>query len=278
MSKEHAAADQLEDEDFSVLPRPIYAFDRSGIQAVDRAATEEYGIPSLLLMENAARSVADEILCLEGERGSDEPARPVLILCGKGNNGADGLALARHLHNEGFVVTLGLAFAYSEGVGTEEVQLHLEIVSAMDLPIYEVAEGQPEDALDAILVKMGVDAGAPRIVVDALLGTGLNEPPRGPFARIIKWINGQQAGDDSAVVAVDVPSGLDCDTGLPLGEDAVRADLTVTFVGLKRGFLEEVSQMYLGDLAIGDIGAPVELLARFGRIVTVDEVFDGPLE
>ncbi len=278
MTNSNATSDQLTDEDLTVIPRPIYAFEQEGVQAVDRAAIEEYGIPSILLMENAARAVADEILCLEAERSVDQPHRPVLILCGKGNNGADGLALARHLHNEGFIPTIALAFDTSQPVGTEELHTHLQIVDAMEIPIFEIDAARPAEALNAILQEMGIERNAPHIIVDALLGTGLANAPQPPIDQIIHWVNDHDQSEDSAIVAVDVPSGLDCDTGLPLGVDAVRAELTVTFVGLKKGFLEAAAQPFIGDLAIGDIGAPVELLERFGRIVTADQVFDEPTE
>ena len=100
---------------------------------------------------------------------------------------------------------------------------------------------------------------SPDVVVDAIFGTGLDRAVGGAAAGWIEWINGQ----DQPVLAVDVPSGLDCDTGAPLGY-AVRADRTVTFVGLKRGFLEPAAQPYIGEVVVVDIGAPIELYERLG--------------
>jgi NAD(P)H-hydrate epimerase len=100
------------------------------------------------------------------------------------------------------------------------------------------------------------------LIVDAIFGTGLDREATGDAARIIEWMNGSKR----PILAADVPSGMDCNTGRPLGA-CVRASRTVTFVGLKPGFLVPDAQKLLGEVVVGDIGAPRELIERFGRRV-----------
>jgi NAD(P)H-hydrate epimerase len=210
-------------------------FDRISGRAVDRDAVERYGIPGIVLMENAARGLLDVTLAMKA-------AGPVVICCGPGNNGGDGYAMGRHLDNRGVEVLL-------------------------------VAIGTPRPGTDAavnreICVRMGLrcvdraQAGAAPagLLVDAILGTGLDRPVHGETAEWIDWLNGR----DTATLAVDVPSGLDCDTGAPLGV-AVRADRTATMVGWKPGFLAEGAAAYTGDVVVVDIGAPRRLLVEHGR-------------
>jgi len=271
---QHPNPDESTDDYESLAGPPIFSFSRRAIQSVDEAAVNEYGIPTLILMENAARSAADEILALEAERNSEEDfARPALILCGKGNNGGDGLALARHLANDGFAVQIILAFDPEKDSPTDAVRSHLKIANAMRLPVLTIDQKNPRSTLDQLLENVGLER-APIIIVDSLLGTGLSNPPRPPYDQLINWINQRGAQHDASVVAIDLPSGLDCDTGKPLGPTAVHAQLTVTFVGLKVGFLQPDAQLYIGDIAIGDIGAPFALSQQFGRPVTAADVFD----
>jgi NAD(P)H-hydrate epimerase len=109
------------------------------------------------------------------------------------------------------------------------------------------------------------DREVPALVVDAIFGTGLDRPVEGRPAEVIDWINRIMARG-RPVLAVDVPSGLDCDTGLPLGH-AVRATATVTFVARKPGLLEPPGRDHAGRVTVADIGAPRELVERFGRPV-----------
>ena len=217
-----------------------HLLDRESVRAVDRAAIDEYGIPGIVLMENAARGLAAEALrMLRG--AANEPPR-VLIICGRGNNGGDGYALARHLHNAGIAPVLA-------PLGEPPIESDAGINDAIcrRMGIRRIALDALEGCADADLV------------VDAIFGTGLDRPVSGEAARIIDWING--AG--RPVLAVDVPSGLDCDTGRPLGT-AVRATRTVTFVGLKPGLARSHAAPLVGEVVVVDIGAPVELTHRFG--------------
>ncbi len=209
---------------------------REEVRAIDRRAIEEFGVPGAVLMENAGRGAA-EVLGALGVRG------PVLICCGKGNNGGDGFVIARHLDNRGLPVRV-LLFAKPEEL-TGDAALNYEILRRSGVPI-DVRAGQPIDA-EALRQELA----AAEWVVDALFGTGLAGAVRPPFDRVIAAINASGA----KVLAVDIPSGLDCDTGEPLGA-AVRAQHTVTFVATKRGFANPAARAWVGEVHVADIGAP----------------------
>ena len=220
----------------SINPREPIRLSRAQVREIDRRAIEQFHIPGVVLMENAARAVTDA--ALEMLRGVEDPN--VTIICGGGNNGGDGLAVARHLHNRGF--TVDIALAVNPDTYRNEALANWRIIQAMGLPITPI-----EDA--DILLRGGVD-----FLVDALFGTGLATPPRD--SRLIELMNEY----DVPVLAVDVPSGLDCDTGDPLGPTCVRATRTVTFVAEKMGFANPNSRQYLGQVTVGDIGCPRELI------------------
>jgi len=229
-------------------PAPL-VFDREGVRAVDRAAIEEYGIPGMVLMENAARGLADHAVAMMANLADQAPehARPVaLIICGSGNNGGDGYALARHLHNRDEQVLIA---PLDEPKAGTDAWINREICRRMNLPQIDL------DGLFAM-----ADLGDIGLIVDAIFGTGLDKPVSGKAARVIEWINARKR----PVLAVDVPSGLDCNSGRVLGK-AVRAMKTVTFVGLKTGFIGLDAQSLLGEVVVADIGAPIELLERFGK-------------
>ncbi len=233
-------------------------FSRAKIRELDRLALEQYAIPSILLMENAARGVASVIL--EGLQGVDEPA--VLAVCGPGNNGGDGLAVARHLSNRG--VKVAIVLAAPEAKYTGDALTNLRIARAMELPIV-VAEKSAGEAIATAIASIG----EPVVIVDAIFGTGLDRPATGIAADLIVQMNTKKMGG-STVVAIDVPSGLDCDTGAPAkdasGEGpAVQADLTIALAGIKAGYMTQTAQAHVGELAVVDIGAPRALMAQLGH-------------
>jgi NAD(P)H-hydrate epimerase len=233
-------------------PDDILVFSRARVRDVDRLAVEEFGIPSIVLMENAAIGLCEVALeMLEGLGGS-----AALIACGPGNNGGDGLALARHLHNAGVEVHIVLAADPSRYGG--DAAINLRIAQKMDLPLTISAPPDPGVALDRAAAALP----RPAIIVDALLGTGVDRPVTGPLRTLIERLNSLRT-PQSPVLAADLPSGLDADTGEPLGA-AVVADATVTFVGLKPGFLTLAAQPFVGEIHIADIGAPAELVRRLG--------------
>ncbi len=214
---------------------------REQVRLVDRRAIEEYHIPGIVLMENAAigaASVAGEIL------GTGR-AKRAMILCGGGNNGGDGLAIARHLQNAGIAVEIGLCIDPAGYKG--DALINWEIVRAMKLPSFVASP-------DAIRGK-GCD-----LVIDAIFGTGLSQAPRSPFDRIAAAVN----SSGKPVLAIDLPSGLDCDTGRPLGA-CIRATRTVTLVAMKAGFAHEESRQWTGQVSVAGIGCPVELVEEIAR-------------
>jgi NAD(P)H-hydrate epimerase len=186
-----------------------------------------------MLMENAGRGVADR-LCALGIGG------PVIICCGAGNNGGDGFVIARHLDLRGLEVRVLLAADPAKLAG--DAALNHRVLSASDVPIEAFDERQL--------------AGADWIV-DCLLGTGARGEPRPPLDRIIDAINAAGV----PVMAVDVPSGLDCDTG-QAAMHTIRARHTCTFVAMKPGFLVPAAREFTGEVHVCDIGAPRKLLAE----------------
>lgn len=267
---------------------------REQVRRVDELAVRKYGMCGLVLMENAGRNAAEIIDREFGLRapasgaasvstsfGAAGPGAPgpvnaefaaprgrAVIFCGTGNNGGDGCVIARHLHNAGWHVRL--AIAGEEARMSPDMLANFRIVEAMRLDIFCMADqGDRISACDSIA--------AGEVVIDALLGTGFRGMMREDLAELIAGMN--QRVDElraivarkadqphSAVVAVDVPSGLDCDTGEP-GGVAIRADLTITFVASKVGFENREARVYTGRVDVADIGAPRELIEQVASSV-----------
>jgi NAD(P)H-hydrate epimerase len=203
---------------------------RAQVRAFDRRAVEHFGIPSLVLMENAGRGTAEILLAL-GVKG------PVVICCGKGNNGGDGLVIARYLANHDVEVKV-LLFARTEELSSDAAA-EWRIIQAMRL----ATEIMPaEDVIQKELARADW-------VVDALFGTGLNAPLRPPLDRVAVLINTSTA----RILAVDIPSGLDADTGEAMGV-TIRAQHTATFVAPKVGFKNPNAAAWLGQIHVVDIG------------------------
>jgi NAD(P)H-hydrate epimerase len=207
---------------------------RDEVRAYDKHAIEQLGIPSAVLMENAGRGAAEVLIAL-GIRG------PVVIACGKGNNGGDGLVMARHLSNMGFIVTTLLFAKPTELSADAAIQWNIALQMQLTTQIWQDKQLN-ERHLAAIF-------GRADSIVDALFGTGLTGAVREPFDRIIHCINGSGA----SVFAVDIPSGLDCDTGVSLGS-TIRAEHTVTFVAPKLGYRNPKSLEFTGRVHVVDIG------------------------
>jgi NAD(P)H-hydrate epimerase len=216
---------------------------RAQVREVDRRAIEEYGIPGIVLMENAAHAVADAAIEMIGP----ECIGQVLVLCGPGNNGGDGLAAARHLHNRGADVFIALATDPARYRG--DALTNWRIVQAMKLA------AEPID-----LAKL--ERSTAVLIIDAIFGTGLIEPPREPFAQIVRAVQHSRV----PVLAIDLPSGLDCDSGEPLGPACIRATRTVSLVAEKAGFANPDSRQYTGEVVVGDIGVPPELIEQVASL------------
>lgn len=219
---------------------------------LDRRAMEEFALPGVVLMENAGRAAAE----LADQRFAAAFPGPVLVLCGKGNNGGDGYVIARHLANRGWQVeTLVLA---PRDVIRGDAAVNLDILLRSDAAVAFVPESAP---LAAALGRC-----APRLIIDALLGTGLGSEVDGPFRQAIDWINASSL----PVVAVDIPSGLDADSGRAHGA-AVQATLTVTFACAKLGQVLHPGAALVGVLEVADIGMPRVLLSQVpDALVLVD--------
>jgi len=216
---------------------------REQVRRVDGLAVERYGISGLVLMENAGRNAASIIT---GEYG---PTGRALICCGTGNNGGDGCVIARHLHNAGWSVRL--LVTGDEAQMTPDMLANFRIVRCMGL--------EPRVACDSTELAGALASVRPDdVVIDALLGTGFRGAVRPPTDRLIEGINAAPA---RALVAIDVPSGLDCDSGEP-SNATVRADLTITFVAAKTGFAAAAAAPFVGRVRVADIGAPRELIAE----------------
>jgi NAD(P)H-hydrate epimerase len=213
--------------------------DRKQVREVDRRAVAEYGLSGLVLMENAGRGVADK-LCQLGVDGL------VLICCGKGNNGGDGLVIARHLDLRRLPVKVLLFADATELTGDAAVNFH--IVQKCGVPIEVVLDPVDTARLDR-------EFAPAEWIVDALLGTGATGEPRPPYDRAIARIN----ASGKPIVAVDLPSGLDCDTGQPAA-NTIRAAHTCTFVAAKPGFFAVGADQFTGQVHVLDIGAPRKLV------------------
>ena len=221
---------------------------RAEVRDIDRRAIEEFGLPGIVLMENAGRGAAELLHALA-------PGATVAIVCGRGNNGGDGFVIARHLEAAGHQVRVLLAAAPEAYAGDAAINLRIVERSGSSIICLATAD---EEAWRREL------AGAAWIV-DALLGTGAVGPPRGAIAIAITAINDMRAAtvDVAArVLAVDLPSGLDADTGAAAGP-CVRADLTATFVAEKAGFANPSAAAFTGTVHVLGIGAPAALLRRF---------------
>jgi NAD(P)H-hydrate epimerase len=213
---------------------------------VDQFAQEALGFSGLVLMENAGRGVAD-VLCRFGIAG------PVAICCGKGNNAGDGFVIARHLGLRGHDVRVLLWAEPEELAGDAADNFH--ILAKTDVPIEVFGSMHDPARLERLLDGVAW-------IVDALLGTGSRGEPRPPLDAVIDQLNAAVAPK----LAVDLPSGLDCDTGEP-ATHTIRATETCTFVAAKVGFAMPSAARYLGRLHVLDIGIPPEMIGRAGENV-----------
>jgi ADP-dependent NAD(P)H-hydrate dehydratase / NAD(P)H-hydrate epimerase len=214
------------------------------IRELDRLAIEEYGIPGAVLMENAGRGAAGVLM----ERFPEAAETGVTIVAGTGNNGGDGFVIARHLANRGVAADVFIA-GNLESVRQGESAANLATIRKMGIPVVPIAGDEDLAALGDSIATRGV-------VVDALLGTGLEREVTGIFSRVIALIN-----DGYAILSVDIPSGISSDTGTVLGS-AVTAGVTVTFGLPKVGTLVHPGAEHCGELIVLDIGIPEKLAAR----------------
>ena len=208
---------------------PLYTAQQT--RALDRCAIEDHSLPGITLMSRAAQATFDSLI------GTWPEPECVQVLCGTGNNGGDGFLVADLAHKRGIKTTV-LQVGDADKIGGDALLARQQAL-ANGVEILPFEEG--------LVLSLGV-------VVDALLGTGLGGDVRGAYVDAIDEIN--RAG--APVVAVDIPSGLCSDSGRVLGR-AVRADLTVSFIGLKRGLFTLQAMDHTGELQFADLGVPAQV-------------------
>ncbi|MFZ5802576.1 MAG: NAD(P)H-hydrate epimerase [Candidatus Omnitrophota bacterium] len=214
----------------------------SVIRDLESRAASVYGIPTLLLMENAGRGVAEFLF-------HHERSGRVTVVAGTGNNGGDGFVAARHLSNKGFSVGVLLVGSLTQLRG--DAALNASVAKKMAIPILEILEATPEAEIRGMI-------GRSEIILDALFGIGLNKPVTGIQKTVIEAVN-QHPG---LILAVDIPSGIQADTGEVLGV-AVQATHTATLAVPKRGLFQGAGPQHAGQIFVVDIGIPRELLRPF---------------
>jgi len=221
----------------------MFAVTAAEMRQLDRLTIDKYGVPSLQLMEDAGRSVVDVVL----KRFPRHTKRGVLVIVGKGNNGGDGLVIARLLKKKKIPCAVVCAAPREEL--SPDAAVNLKRYLGTKGSFVEVSPGQ----LDLLTRKIKGKA----ILVDALLGTGLRHPVAGFYGDLVELMN----ASGLPIVAVDVPSGLDSDRGHPLGA-TIKAEVTVTFGFPKTGQLTYPGLSYVGDLVVADIGIRSEAVAE----------------
>jgi len=212
------------------------------MRRADAAAIEQYGVPSLLLMENAARSAAD---ILERRYSGVVRHRTALLLCGSGNNGGDGFALARHLYSRGWRVFLW--WVGSRERMSPETAVNFEAARRLGLPITHVGEERSAPLPPPA-----------ELLIDALLGVGARLPLRGAIVELLRAVRSLPAHR----VALDVPTGLDAETGCA-DADAFAAELTITMFALKTGLLLNDGQRLCGTVEIASLGVPASIAHEY---------------
>ncbi len=221
---------------------------------VDRLTTEKYGIPSILLMENAAHAAARVIT---EKLGGSVKGKSFLILCGKGNNGGDGAALARILWTQGAFVIVNLFGGITETKG--DANINFEICKKLDI--------DNQKFLPAILFQEYEDLSEWQkqklndydLIIDAIFGTGLTRKIKEDLEKIISRVNSNQRNYKTKIFSIDVPSGLNSDLSQSIGEN-IHADIIVTFTAPKPANVLAPAASFGGELIIENIGSPQELI------------------
>lgn len=215
---------------------------------LDNYAITKLGIPSIVLMEEAANKVVQKISCLGSK---------YTIVCGVGNNGGDGLAIARKLillEKEVQIFIVGNLIK-----GSNDFNVNLNILKNMNVGIIEINSDK-----DIQIIRKNIENA--EIIIDCIFGVGLNRNLNDFFSNIIKVLNEGKCKR----IAIDVPSGLNGNSGLSMGE-VVKADITYTFEGIKRGFLEYKALEYLGEVEVLNIGIPKDVKRLHSEEIKIEE-------
>lgn len=221
----------------------------SKMKKLDSQATKRFGISALILMENAGRSAKDEALKMLGKRH----IKRVAIFCGYGNNGGDGFVCARHLINKGVNVEVYLV-GKRKGF-SQESALNYQILRKMNQRFKLIKTSNTPLRLKKY-----------NLIIDAIFGIGLRGELDNFYQKLFNLLNESKV----PILALDIPSGLDADTGLPLGS-AICARKTITFGLLKKGLTKKSAHKFTGKIAIGDISLPKSPIIN-SQIIALDEV------
>ncbi|MBR5430164.1 MAG: NAD(P)H-hydrate dehydratase [Firmicutes bacterium] len=212
------------------------------MRLADQAAINDFGIPGIVLMENAGLAVVAQV---EALLGGDLNGKKAAVFCGGGNNGGDGLVVARHLHNKGCEVRL--YFLSDPDIFRGDALTNYEILCNMGVSGLQLSESRRLNVARMALWSSDV-------AIDAIFGTGLHDDVQGINLEVIQMLN----ESNTPVVSCDIPSGLSSVSGKPLG-DAVKADTTVTFGYCKLGLVLSQARPYVGKLVVADISLPEQV-------------------
>lgn len=216
------------------------------IKAIDHFTINEIGMPSMVLMERAALAIVEELL-----KGETKETLTYDIVCGIGNNGGDGIAVGRLLHQAGKAVTIYLVGDTEHA--SDECRQQLTIADNLKMTIKAFA--------------LTSDSFNGDVVIDALFGIGLSRDVEDPYKQAIDCINKSKG----KIAAIDVPSGLSADAGEVLGQ-AVKAEDTYTIGFMKKGFKKANAQTYTGNIKVLDIGYPADFILE--KIINKEETHD----
>ncbi len=233
------------------MPEPGPALSCAQLRELDRRAQDEGGLSVETLMENAGRAAAEEARRMLESGGKPQPWN-ILILCGSGNNGGDGLAAARILNRQLNPEKFGADAGRSARIETIFLKPadRLKGAALRHFERFKQAGLSSRNVLDGAVSTGGFD-----LIIDAILGTGFDGALTEPLSRAIEAVNASGV----PVLAIDVPSGLNADSGRAQGA-CIRANKTVTLAAMKKGFLNPESRKWTGDIVLRDIGIPQKIL------------------
>lgn len=213
------------------------------IQKMDDIAINEYGVPSIALMENAGRTMSNEVRRML----KDRKTKNAIVVCGVGNNAGDGFVMARHLANANFGVHI---FQVGKSADLKkDAAINYKIIKNMGIEVKEIESFNEEDA---------THLGQCDVVVDAIFGVGLSRTIEEPYKSIIETMNNHS----SRIVSVDIPSGLNGTTGEIYGT-CIKANRTITFSFAKEGFYVNEGPNHVGKVVVREIGIPVDIHEKF---------------
>ena len=262
----------------------IYIGDKTTTAKVDRTCIEKYGISELVLMENAATSAFYRILEIEKEiyrnikdriRDTDFedfdssifsglPFKRIAILCGSGNNGGDGFVLARKLKAAGRKVDI--LFVGNQDKMSQSAQTNYDIIQRLGLDIKHYDNmADIESEIESLMTEIDKYD----VLIDAIFGVGINRPVASKYRPLFEAVNSYRLKNETRIIGIDIPSGLDPDTGLPVSDRknpgvAIRCDYTISFDYFKKGFLNYESEEYTGRVYVESLGCKKDILEEVG--------------